>query len=206
MRGREKLLRLRKLRLAFREPETPSLPPGLPPLPLRRRKQTNLPATTNIQNPNCPPGKSPIYLRVPTDEKREKGNVRGRRKWTRTEKESGLLTQVSKDVVEESITPEDGATGGHTVAEAGVVVVEAGQSTLTENLDHGLTYLLLVVLLPFVTGRKVRLAVRVQTLRLYRNADDAVARTQILKVKVGGSLLVILDLLIVSLARNLAVH
>lgn len=161
---------------------------------------------TNIQNPSCPPGKSPIFLHVPTDERRERGNVRGRRKWTKIEIESGLLTQISKDVVEGSITPEDGATGGLTVAEAEGVVVEAGQSTLTESPDHALICLLLEVLLPFATGRKARHVARAQTLRLYQNVDGAVVQTRILKVKVGGSLPVILDLLTVSLAPNLAVH
>lgn len=206
VKGRENLLSLRKHRLAIRDPETLSPRLGLPLLPLRRRKQTNHPAMTNIQNPNCPPGRSPIFLRVPTDEKIERGTVRGIRKWTRTERESGPWTQVSKDVVEGSITQEDVATGGLTVVEAGGVVAEVEQSTLTESLDHALIYLLLQVQLPFVIGRKAKHAVRAQTLRLYQNADDGGVQIQILKVKVGGSLPVILDLLTENLAPNLAVH
>ncbi len=160
---------------------------------------------TNIQNPNCPPGKSPIFLHAPTDERRERGIVRGRRKWIRSEKESGLLTPVSKDVVEGSITPEDEATGELTVAEAGGVVVEAVQNTLIGSLDHALICLL-EVLLPSATERKARHVVRAQTLRLYQNVDGAVVQTQIRKVKVGESLPVILDPLTVNLAPNLAVH
>lgn len=206
VRGREKWLRLRKHRLATREPGTPSLLLGYPPLPLKRRKQTNRPAMTNIQNPNCLLGKSPIFLHVPTEEKRGRGNVSERRRWTRTGRESGLLTQISKDVAEESITPEDAATGGRTVAEAGELVVEAERSTLTESHDHAQIYLLLEVLLPSATGRKVRRVVRAQTLRLYQNVGDAVVQTQIRKVKVGGNLPAILDPLTVSPAPNLAVH
>ena len=206
LRGRERLLRLKKHQLAFRGPGTPSPHLVLPPLPLRRKKQKNRPAMTNIQNPNSLPGKSLIFLHVSTDERRERGNVTGRRKWTRTERESGLLTQISKDVVEGSIILEDGATGALTVAEAGVVVAEAELNIPTESPDHALTCPLLEVLLLFVTGRKVRHAAKAQTLRLYQNVDGAAALTQTLKVKVEGSLLVILDPLTVSLAPNLAVH
>lgn len=208
-RGREKLLRLRKRRLAFQESKTLSLHLGFPPLPLRRRKQTNRPAMTNIQNPNCPPGRSPIFLHVHTDERTESGNVRGRRIWTGTETgtgiESGLLTH-SKHVVEASITPGDGATGVLTVAETGGVVVEAGQSTITESPDHAQIYLWLEALLPSATGKKAKHAARAQTLKFVQSVDGAGVQTQILRVKVVESLPVIPDPLIVSLAPNLAVH
>lgn len=92
------------------------------------------------------------------------------------------------------------------MAEAGEVAVEAGQSTITESPVRALIYLLLEVLLPFATGRKAKHAARAQTLRLYQNVDGVVVQTQILKVKVGESLPVILDPLTVSLALNLAVH
>lgn len=116
------------------------------------------------------------------------------------------MIQISKDVVEGSITPEVGATGGHIVAEEGEVVAEAGQSILIESPDLALICRLLEELLPSVTGKKVRHAVRAQTLRSYQNAGGAVVLTQILKVRVEGSLPVTLDPLTVSLAPNLAVH
>lgn len=161
---------------------------------------------TNIQNPNCPLGKSPTSLHVPTGERKERGNESGRRKWIRTESENGRQTQISKVVVEGSIIPEDEATVGLTVVEAGGVGVEAGQNTPIESPDHAQIYHLLQVLLPFATGRKVKHEVRARTLRLYQNVDGAVVQTQTLKVKAGGSLPVILDHLTVSLAPNLAVH
>lgn len=213
VREREKLQRRRKLQLPIRGPETLSLLLGLPPLLLRRRRWKRHPAMRNIQNPNCPLGKSPTSLHVPTGERKERGGERkergnesGRRKWIRTESENGRQTQISKVVVEGSIIPEDEATVGLTVVEAGGVGVEAGQNTPIESPDHAQIYHLLQVLLPFATGRKVKREVRARTLRLYQNVDGAVVQTQTLKVKAGGSLPVILDHLTVSLAPNLAVH
>lgn len=106
----------------------------------------------------------------------------------------------------ESITPEDGATGGLIVAEEGGVEAGAELNTLTENPDHGRIYPQEEVPLPFGTERKVRRAAKAQTLRLFLNGEGAVDLIQILKVKVEENLPVIPDPQTASPAPNRAVH
>lgn len=152
---------MKNLLLALKEAENLSLHQGLQHLPLRKTKSINQPAVTNILNQNYPLEKSLIFHHVPTGERSE--NERGTRKWTKTERENFQWIRTLKVVVEESITPEDEATGALIVVEAEEVVDEAELNILTENLGLAPTYLLQGGLLLFVTEKKVKRVARAQT-------------------------------------------
>lgn len=106
----------------------------------------------------------------------------------------------------ESITPEDGATGARTAAEAGAVEAEAELSTLTENLDHALICPRLEVPLHSGTERKVRRAAKALTLRSFLNVGGAADLIRTRKVKVEENLPAIQDPQTASPAPNQAVH
>lgn len=123
----------------------------------------------NILNQNYLRGKSLTSLHALIAAKSENETA------TERESETAIATKIStesfpqtpalKAAVEASITPEGGATEGRTAAEAEAAADAADRSIRTESRGPALTCRLRGAPLRFVTERRVKRAVKVQTWR-----------------------------------------